>query len=162
MSVIEVKHAMTDPSIFLESLGIKTTAAINIPCPGCGGNDRYSRYNDGSFYCRKAGNGDWITHAMHVLNITFQDVIKQAESFLGLDRATEQEMMAIKEKAMIEAEERANRENNRLKALALDLELKHYCDELILCINERIDEPSKSEKHAARKLYSAILRKYQK
>ena len=84
----------------LPSLGIAPEYLRNrhMPCPGCGGNDRF-RFDDkggsGSFYCGGGGDptsGDGFDLLKHVHGWDFAEAAKEVERVLGIDSRDRQAM----------------------------------------------------------------------
>ena len=70
-----------------------TPTRTGMPCPHCGGTDRYEfkKVEDGFYLCRGCGAGDGWSMVMKVLGVDFRQSIEQVARYLGistLDRDT--------------------------------------------------------------------------
>jgi putative DNA primase/helicase len=75
----------------LSVLDEKALRHRDVPCPACGGRDRF-RYSDkgyGRWFCRGCGRGgDGLALVMHVLGIDFAEAAKLIESVIGSSSST--------------------------------------------------------------------------
>ncbi|WP_263081281.1 toprim domain-containing protein [Endozoicomonas sp. Mp262] len=62
--------------------------ANNIPCPHCGGHDRYSfmRIEDGNYICRQCGSGDGFNLIMKIQECDFSSAVKKVAEVLGIEQ----------------------------------------------------------------------------
>jgi putative DNA primase/helicase len=72
----------------LVAMGVdeKLLSKRNIPCPECGGDDRFQftdRFSNGDAYCRGCGHWDGFKVAMVSLKLGFVDVLKKLEEQVG-------------------------------------------------------------------------------
>lgn len=60
----------------------------NMPCPACGGRDRYSfmSIEDGNYICRQCGSGDGFSLMMKVLECSFTEAVEHTACYLGIER----------------------------------------------------------------------------
>ncbi|WP_252177476.1 primase-helicase zinc-binding domain-containing protein [Endozoicomonas sp. 4G] len=103
----------------------------NIPCPHCGGRDRYEFRNAdiGHYFCRHCGSGDGFSLIMKMQECRFPEAVDQVARYLGIERKpyrneaealAEQTRIAVRmaqRKALqeewqaLEAEEKRRRQN---------------------------------------------------
>lgn len=77
----------------LRMLGVdeKILRKRNVPCPGCGGEDRFQytdKFGNGDYHCRGCGHGDGFNLLMHVHSWDFGTAFKQVESLIGSASST--------------------------------------------------------------------------
>lgn len=75
----------------LEAAGFepRTLSGRNVPCPFCGGKDRFrfDDKNEGMFFCSHCGAGDGFKMLMHQRNISFNEALKLAREYGGVVEA---------------------------------------------------------------------------
>jgi putative DNA primase/helicase len=62
----------------------------NMPCPKCGGTDRFQftdKFGEGNYHCRGCGPGGGFMLAQAVTGMDFNTVLKAVERYLGLNPA---------------------------------------------------------------------------
>lgn len=74
----------------LQEAGIRPEflTKINVPCPLCGGKDRFSfseKFGHGSYFCRQCGHGDAIDLLRRFMKCDFMTAVKFAERSLGIE-----------------------------------------------------------------------------
>ena len=101
----------------------------NIPCPHCGGRDRYEfkSPDNGNYFCRHCGSGDGFSLIMKIQECRFPEAVEQVGRYLGIERKSykseaeelaEQARIAAKvetrkRERQIEQEREAERKRNR-------------------------------------------------
>ena len=95
-----------------------TPTKKGIPCPNCGGHDRYEyKSSENGFYmCRGCGAGDGFSLVMKMRGCTFSDAVKVVAGFLGLDTGVHTMSRSISEKL---AQKRIKEEEKRLATQAV-------------------------------------------
>ena len=74
---------------FLLHLGLEfrmIKKRMNLPCPFCGGTDRFQftdKYGDGSYFCRNCKSGNGFQLAQQVTGMDFHSVLEAAEKYFG-------------------------------------------------------------------------------
>jgi putative DNA primase/helicase len=74
---------------FLLHLGLEErmiTRRLNLPCPFCGGTDRFQftdKFGEGNYHCRSCGPGGGFQLAQQVTGMGFHDVLQAAEKYFG-------------------------------------------------------------------------------
>ncbi|WP_252180197.1 primase-helicase zinc-binding domain-containing protein [Endozoicomonas sp. 4G] len=65
-----------------------TPTKVGMPCPNCGGHDRYEfkSVNDGYHLCRGCGAGDGWSMLMKRLGVDFSECLNQVAQYLGLKK----------------------------------------------------------------------------
>lgn len=59
---------------------------LNLPCPFCGGTDRFQftdKYGEGNYHCRNCGPGGGFQLAQQVTGMDFNSVLEKAEQYFG-------------------------------------------------------------------------------
>src|SRR3954463_16532638 len=83
----------------LRLLGVdeKILRKRNLPCPSCGGKDRFQytdKFSHGDYHCRGCGHGDGFNLLMHFHGWDFATAFKQVESIVGSISPTTQSRLS--------------------------------------------------------------------
>ena len=101
----------------------------NMPCPHCGGRDRYSFMNvdDGNYICRQCGSGDGFSLIMKLQECRFPEAVEQVGRYLGIERRSYRDQAEIlAEETRINAMVKA-RKQEREQAEARETEKQQQC-----------------------------------
>lgn len=97
----------------------------NMPCPCCGGYDRYSfmSIDDGNYICRQCGAGDGFSLIMKVLDCGFAESVQLVGRCLGVERQTyrsEADLLREQERLSESLEARLLKRERAAKAAAVE------------------------------------------
>ncbi|AMO57523.1 hypothetical protein GZ77_14860 [Endozoicomonas montiporae] len=90
----------------------------NIPCPHCGGRDRYEfkSADNGNYFCRHCGAGDGFSLIMKMQECRFPDAVDQVARWLGIERRSyRNEAEALADQARITASMEARRQEQEAR-----------------------------------------------
>ena len=100
-----------------------TPTKKGMPCPHCGGNDRYEfkSAEDGYYMCRGCNAGDGFTMVMKQHNCSFNDALNIVADSLGISEGSSSSLLALEAKKMAWKEANASRlaiEKNKAREVA--------------------------------------------
>ena len=76
-----------------DALGINIEYKKQIPCPLCGGDDRFvfdNKFGNGDYFCRHCGADNGISLVRQYFKLTFPETLKKISSVVGMATETEQ------------------------------------------------------------------------